>query len=200
MPLIIDDPGLVRHLFPDLGRYHAWALVIRSFPAVSVPLLEPLAEAVSALWIQGHAVEVAVEPQLVFERVRHHVGAAVNEDLPVHPAGAVPVAGPVVLQGFLPMELPVFPAGQAPVFGRPADSGVGVLPYPLADNDNSGRAAISAVQLPDICRRNTGADIPAVAHAPGQRCDSIYSIRCDDVPSHCPSAVPSVAAHLTASR
>lgn len=131
MALIIDDLVLDPHLFPGLGRYHVWALVLLPFPDVFAPDLALFVDAASVHRLQGHAVAVEVELRQVSGRVRLHVAAAANGYLPVHPADAVPDAGlPVAVSGCsqqaLPvfhagLALPVFHVGQAPVFDRPAD-------------------------------------------------------------------------------
>lgn len=111
-----------------------------------------------------------------------------------------PAAEYSVAPGFSPGAVPVFPAGQVRMFLSLPAASAGGQPCHAAGNGNSACEASAAALPGDTCPRYTAAGKREAERAPEQSSDSSGSTRFGAVPSHCPSAVPSVAAHSTATR
>lgn len=154
--------------------------------------------AVSVHAVRNRAAEEPVDPELPVVHFHHPAAAAVSAGQREHPVDAVPGAGEQSAADLPPEGQPAFPSEEVSSFVPAAAVYADALPCPVADSGNSGCAVNAADLSPGTCRRYNDADTLVEVHGRELLYDSIYPIPGDYVPSHYPSAGPSVAGHLTA--
>jgi hypothetical protein len=144
--------------------------------------------------VQALGAEEEFEPELTFVGIHHRVEVAASVGQQGYPSGKVLNARyPAVLDLFSGV-LPSLPAEQAQELSVPSVvSDVGELTHHAAGNDNSRFAVDAAAPVEDICLPNIYAGKQVAGRAPELICDSIYPIRFDSAPIHCPSVGPNGA-------